>query len=170
MKERYLSKTPFLTFVYLSKCNIKLQKNLQLNISQTTESVFVWTLKMLLKKPWRKNWTTHMQRGEIINFRICRQTLGPHNLAEVLFQRERSYVVVEQSLFWQPEEKVSLVWERDNSVHGYSRAHLTLRAVDVVLLTFWMTADMESIFLKAFLFHLVHSFLSNGNRADIGKP
>ena len=24
MKERYLSKTPFLTFVYLSKCNIKL--------------------------------------------------------------------------------------------------------------------------------------------------
>ena len=59
--------------------------------------------------------------------------------------------------------------ELDNT-HGYSRAHLTLRAVDVVLLTFWMTADMESIFLKAFLFHLVHSFLSNGTRADIGKP
>ena len=47
MKERYLSKTPFLTFVYLSKCNTKLP-----SIFGNSKKRFLWTglLTMLFKK------------------------------------------------------------------------------------------------------------------------
>ena len=38
MKERYLSKTPFLTFVYLSKCNIKLP-----GIFGNSKKRYLWT-------------------------------------------------------------------------------------------------------------------------------
>ena len=44
MKERYLSKTPFLTFVYISKCNINLP--CYLSVSKICSRCHVWAFKL----------------------------------------------------------------------------------------------------------------------------
>ena len=68
---------------------------------------------MLLKKQRRKNWTTHMQRGKIISLRNCRQTLVPHNIAEVLFPEEKELCCCWAVTFSGNQRRKSLLFEKE---------------------------------------------------------
>ena len=108
MKERYLSKTPNVTFVYLSKCNIKLP-----GIFGNSKKRFLWT-GLLYSQNLTRDWTQNVGFPQV---QQAHQVHQGHQAHQGRWERRRAQVQEEKKAGMPGRNSGMREWLFQNSIY-----------------------------------------------------